>query len=279
MNSLFSGFAFFMKGGRCFLFSALCWAIEFAPNASLIFSVLFLALTQKALTKSCERKKHASPMKVYTVVPAKFELVVCRRFVRNMQLRVLQIFLHCADGKGFLIYSKCVGLRRTKANSNHCTIETHSRPAVLTSQHPIRIGNLVWGFWVEDSLQRVQLRKKDECFQLMIDEYKHTPKYTYRHIPTLSTYPGGQRGKEQCLPFGPVHTGCVSRFACKPFDAACNLCEHSHWQQSVPKFACACCEVLCVLCELGLTVQLCTAATAASLTLKKQLLSALASLF
>ncbi len=31
---------------------------------------------------------------------------------------------------------------------------------------------------------------------------------------------------------GPVHTGRVSRFACKfackPFDAACNLCEHSH---------------------------------------------------
>ncbi len=30
------------------------------------------------------------------------------------------------------------------------------------------------------------------------------------------------------------HTGRVSTFACKPFDAACKLCEHSHWPQCVP---------------------------------------------
>ncbi len=32
---------------------------------------------------------------------------------------------------------------------------------------------------------------------------------------------------------GPVHTGrestCACKFACKPFDVACKLCEHSHW--------------------------------------------------
>ena len=37
---------------------------------------------------------------------------------------------------------------------------------------------------------------------------------------------------------GPVHTGRESRSACKfvrkPFDIACNLCEHSHWPQCVP---------------------------------------------
>ena len=33
-------------------------------------------------------------------------------------------------------------------------------------------------------------------------------------------------------PLGPVHTGCGStfarKFACKPFDVACELCEHSY---------------------------------------------------
>ena len=33
---------------------------------------------------------------------------------------------------------------------------------------------------------------------------------------------------------GPVHTGRVSRFACEPFDVACNLCEHSRSLQCVP---------------------------------------------
>ncbi len=27
---------------------------------------------------------------------------------------------------------------------------------------------------------------------------------------------------------GPIHTGRAIRFAGKPFDVACNLCEHSH---------------------------------------------------
>ena len=37
---------------------------------------------------------------------------------------------------------------------------------------------------------------------------------------------------------GPVHAGRMStfahKFACKPFDIACKLCEHSYWLQSVP---------------------------------------------
>ncbi len=37
---------------------------------------------------------------------------------------------------------------------------------------------------------------------------------------------------------GLIHKGCASRFAlrfaCKPFDAVCVLCEHSSWQQQVP---------------------------------------------
>ena len=44
---------------------------------------------------------------------------------------------------------------------------------------------------------------------------------------------------------GLIHTGRVSRFAhkfaCKPFDVACNLCEHSHSLQHVAR-----CSVSCV---------------------------------
>ena len=43
------------------------------------------------------------------------------------------------------------------------------------------------------------------------------------------------------------------KFACKPFDVACKLCEHSYWPQCVPPlFALTCCEVFCVVCERAL---------------------------
>ena len=47
---------------------------------------------------------------------------------------------------------------------------------------------------------------------------------------------------------GPRRTGRVSRFACKPFDVACNMCE----PQCDPNFAYACCEVFRILCERDL---------------------------
>ena len=43
------------------------------------------------------------------------------------------------------------------------------------------------------------------------------------------------------------------KFVCKPFDVACNLCEHSHLLQCVPSFACTCYQMLSILCERGLT--------------------------
>ena len=62
------------------------------------------------------------------------------------------------------------------------------------------------------------------------------------------------RSEVHATSLGPVHTGCGSTFACKSFDVASKLCEHSRWPQCVSKFAYACCEVLRVLCERGLNI-------------------------
>ena len=64
--------------------------------------------------------------------------------------------------------------------------------------------------------------------------------YVHKYSPPSQVITAADWGEEQ-VSVGPVHTGRVSRFACKfvckPFDVACNLCEHSHLVQCVALLA------------------------------------------
>ena len=97
----------------------------------------------------------------------------------------------------------------------------------------------------ESRLRRQEFTANDQSdmpIQLAIAKRFHVPQIFCRktHFVVNAPSPWFQKskmsGRNEDL--SPIHTGCISRFAhkftCKPFDVACNLCEHSRLLQCVP---------------------------------------------